>query len=56
MSETESIDHFNDQLDVLIENFVAEHDVSVAAMIGALSLKIYRLQATTLEDEQEDHE
>lgn len=43
MDEAEQIDRFNDQLDKLIDTFVKEHDVTYAAMIGALFLKAHLL-------------
>lgn len=51
MTETEQIDLFNDRLDNLLETFVKEHDVSKAAIIGALYLKIH-LIAEAQEDEE----
>lgn len=53
MTETEQIDRFNDELDRLIARFVSEHDVSYAAMIGALHLKIYHLCEDSCEPEGE---
>lgn len=52
VTEPEQIDRFNDQLDKLIDTFVKEHDVTYAAMIGALYLKMHHLA----EDSQEDEE
>jgi hypothetical protein len=45
MDEAEQIDNFNDALDKLTATFVMEHDVSTAAIIGALFLKAHQLAA-----------
>lgn len=39
VTETESIDHLNNELDRLLDRFIAEHDVSTAAVAGALFIK-----------------
>lgn len=51
MDETEQIDRFNDGLDKYIDAFVAEYDVSTAAVIGALYLKIHRLAEASHNEE-----
>lgn len=53
MTETEQIDRFSDELDRLVERFVGEHDVSVAAVVGALFLKAHQLAAAKDEGDEE---
>ncbi len=53
MDEAAQIDQFNDALDRLVNNFVAEHDVSTAALIGALYLKIHQLAEAAHDGEKD---
>lgn len=52
MDEAEQIDRFNDALDKLIDTFVKEHDVTYAAMIGALYLKQHQLAQESQNEEE----
>jgi hypothetical protein len=50
MDEAQQIDLFNDALDKLVATFCSEHDVSSAALIGALYLKIHQLADASAEN------
>lgn len=52
MDETELIDQFNDGLDSFVDSFVLLNDISSAAIIGALYLKIHQLAQNTHEAEE----
>ncbi len=56
MTETEQIDRFSDELDALVGSYSQEYDVSYAAVIGALTMKIHLLcaEAQDPQDEVED--
>ena len=41
MTDSEQIDHLSDDLDALINRYCDEYDLTNAAIIGVLQLKIY---------------
>lgn len=53
MDKKEQIFQFGDELDKLVERFRAEYDLSYAAVVGALQMKIHLLckEASELEEE-----
>lgn len=53
MSEKEQIDHFSNDLDRLVERYRNEYDISYAAVVGTLQMKIHLLcdEASESEDE-----
>lgn len=53
MTETEQVDRFCDELDALVARYAHEYDLSYAAVVGALTLKIHTLcaEATDRSDE-----
>ncbi len=53
MTETEQIDRFSDELDALVARYSHEYDVSYAAVVGALTMKIHLLCAES-QDRQDE--
>lgn len=43
MSESEQINHFADELDVLITRYRSEYEITYASIIGVLQMKSYLL-------------
>ena len=58
MDEKTQIGCFDDDLDRLIQRYSDEFDMSLAAMIGTLQVKIHQLVANSLDqdDEEDDNE
>lgn len=53
MSEKEQTDHFANDIDKLVERYRSEYEVSYAAVVGVLQMKIHLLcqEASEREDE-----
>ena len=49
MSEKEQIDHFANELDKLVQRFRSEYEISYAAAVGVLYMKIHLLCAEASE-------
>lgn len=56
MDNEEQISQFQNKLDKLVERYVMEFDLSLAAMVGVLVCKIYELLANADNDEEDDEE
>lgn len=56
MDNEEQISQFQNKLDKLVERYVMEFDLSLAAMVGVLICKVYELLANADNDEEDDEE
>jgi len=59
MDEKDQIGCFDDDLDRLLQRYSDEFDMSLAAMVGTLQIKIHELVANSIDqddDEDEDEE
>ena len=58
MNEKAQIGCFDDDLDRLIQRYGDEFDMSLAAMVGTLQVKIHELVANSIDqdDEEDDNE
>ena len=53
MSEKEQIDHFANDVDNLVERYRSEYEMTYAAVVGVLQMKIHLLCAEASEREDE---
>lgn len=53
MTEREQIEHFADEIDRLVERNRREYDMTYAAVVGVLHMKIYLLCAEAAERKDE---
>lgn len=53
MSEKEQIDHFANDIDNLVERYRSEYEMSYAAVVGVLQMKIHLLCAEAAERSDE---
>lgn len=53
MSERDQIAQLETEIDKLVDRFRAEYDITYAATIGTLQLKIHRLSCEAVEQSEE---
>lgn len=56
MTDSQQIEHFADSLDQLIDRHRSEYDLSYAAVIGVLEMKIHSLLHESEEAQESDNE
>lgn len=54
MKQKEQIEHLANELDALIGRFSEEYDLSYAAVIGVLHMKIHLLEKQAIEEEEQE--
>lgn len=54
MNDREQIDAFSSDLDKLVERYAQEFELSTAAAVGVLTIKIHHLLANRWKDEDEE--
>ena len=56
MDNEEQINQFQAKLDKLVERYIMEFDLSLAAMVGVLICKVYELLANSNDDDEDEDE
>ncbi len=56
MTDREQIQAFSDDLRILIEKYIAEFDLTTAAAVGVLQIKVHELIQSALDRDDEEDE